>query len=251
MWLDAKQIHLLLKVTMLHSIYVGQHSMPTIRISQEVFERLQRFAKPFVDTPNDVIGRLLDHYDGRLSPESSKEDGMYGQQNGALSGKLTEGQSHSNTQPEGRRETRQLDANSVTEDEIKWSKIVYAQVGNKSIQTNGHWSSLKKAIHQLALEHLGSFKELKKKTLSNIVEGQRKDYAWSYYRDMNISIQNQDAAACWHSSRHLAQELGLPIEVVFEWLYKPDAAFPGDRGRLSWEPGSPKKLKKGEFELDW
>jgi hypothetical protein len=34
--------------------------MPTIRIDEEVFEGLQRLAKPFVDTPSSVIRRLLE-----------------------------------------------------------------------------------------------------------------------------------------------------------------------------------------------
>jgi len=32
---------------------------PTIRIDEEVFETLQRHGKPFVDSPNDVLRRLL------------------------------------------------------------------------------------------------------------------------------------------------------------------------------------------------
>lgn len=32
---------------------------PTIRIDDEVYERLQKEAKPFVDTPNSVLRRLL------------------------------------------------------------------------------------------------------------------------------------------------------------------------------------------------
>jgi hypothetical protein len=34
--------------------------MPTIRLDQDVFEGLQRLAKPFVDTPSMVIRRLLE-----------------------------------------------------------------------------------------------------------------------------------------------------------------------------------------------
>ena len=34
--------------------------MPTIRVEQEVFEGLQQLAKPFVDSPNMVIRRLLE-----------------------------------------------------------------------------------------------------------------------------------------------------------------------------------------------
>ena len=34
--------------------------MPTVRVDDEVFEGLQKLAKPFVDTPSSVIRRLLE-----------------------------------------------------------------------------------------------------------------------------------------------------------------------------------------------
>ena len=38
---------------------------PTIRISDETFERLKKLAEPFVDTPGHVVERLLDLHDAR------------------------------------------------------------------------------------------------------------------------------------------------------------------------------------------
>jgi Mrr N-terminal domain len=38
--------------------------MPTIRIEDDVFNGLKKLAEPFVDTPNSVIRRLLDHQAG-------------------------------------------------------------------------------------------------------------------------------------------------------------------------------------------
>jgi hypothetical protein len=37
--------------------------MPLVRVSADVYGRLQRNAVPLVDRPNDVIRRLLDHYE--------------------------------------------------------------------------------------------------------------------------------------------------------------------------------------------
>src|SRR5208283_4367178 len=34
--------------------------MPTIRISDQNYQRLQQFAVPLEDTPNDALGRVLD-----------------------------------------------------------------------------------------------------------------------------------------------------------------------------------------------
>src|SRR5438552_1897994 len=37
--------------------------MPVVRLSDEVFERLQRHAVPLVDSTSDVMARILDHYE--------------------------------------------------------------------------------------------------------------------------------------------------------------------------------------------
>lgn len=37
--------------------------MPTIEVSSRTLTRLQGIAEPLVDTPDTVIGRLLDHYE--------------------------------------------------------------------------------------------------------------------------------------------------------------------------------------------
>ncbi|XVU22919.1 hypothetical protein ACQPZJ_37450 [Actinoplanes sp. CA-054009] len=42
--------------------------MPTIEVDDEVFAKLQGRAVPFVDTPNDVIRRLLAEVDGSEAP---------------------------------------------------------------------------------------------------------------------------------------------------------------------------------------
>jgi hypothetical protein len=42
--------------------------MPTIRVDDEVYERLQRQAKPFVDTPNSVLRKLLGLEDSNPPP---------------------------------------------------------------------------------------------------------------------------------------------------------------------------------------
>jgi predicted CopG family antitoxin len=44
--------------------------MPKIEISEDVFKGLQKLARPFVDSPNDVIRRLLE--DAEVEIDSSK-----------------------------------------------------------------------------------------------------------------------------------------------------------------------------------
>ncbi|MFA6240932.1 MAG: hypothetical protein WC655_08390 [Candidatus Hydrogenedentales bacterium] len=45
---------------------------PVIRISEEIFTRLQGLAEPLVDTPASVIQRLLDQHDGKADDTRSR-----------------------------------------------------------------------------------------------------------------------------------------------------------------------------------
>lgn len=42
-----------------------------IKISDPIFERLQRLATPLIDTPESIIQRLLDHYESHSSEDST------------------------------------------------------------------------------------------------------------------------------------------------------------------------------------
>ena len=44
--------------------------MPVIRISEDTWQRLKRWASPLEDTPDSTIGKLLDQVDKGLDPPS-------------------------------------------------------------------------------------------------------------------------------------------------------------------------------------
>src|SRR5438876_497382 len=52
----------------LNLIRRGAMAMPTIRIDDEVYERLKKEAEPFVDTPNSVLRRMFE-LDAPREPE--------------------------------------------------------------------------------------------------------------------------------------------------------------------------------------
>lgn len=62
--------------------------MPVIRISDEVFGRLQQHATPFVDTPASVIERLLDAFEATQShsPQSHPDRPSNATDSGSQSG---------------------------------------------------------------------------------------------------------------------------------------------------------------------
>lgn len=45
-----------------------------IRVSAEVFERLQKHAEPFVDSPSDVVEHLLDYYESETGNYTSASE---------------------------------------------------------------------------------------------------------------------------------------------------------------------------------
>ncbi len=57
---------------------------PSIQISQKNYTRLQRQARPFDDTPDSVVGRLLDHFEkggraaSRENPQAEKARAQVG-----------------------------------------------------------------------------------------------------------------------------------------------------------------------------
>ncbi len=244
--------------------------MPTIRITEDVYEGLQRIATPFVDTPNDVIKRLLEAHFERLNRDLPSQNTLYTQIGRQLTEPLidedeeyteefrpltdddneyTEGSirstSHSSQEPtvsstwhEDQQGVYEMDATKVTLNDTRHTKVRHARIGNLPVRTGGDWSGLVYAAHKLALQKLGSFQALKRVSIANIIEGRQADSGYKYYPDLGISIQNQDSAASWRSALHIAQHLQIEIESVFEWRDKVGAAFPGKRGRLFWQPGN-------------
>jgi predicted CopG family antitoxin len=79
--------------------------MPTIRLEQEVFEGLQKLAKPFVDSPSMVIRRLLEERgvldkvaaaqkSARLAPDALTPQSTYEKYLLLILGKEFNGQGH-------------------------------------------------------------------------------------------------------------------------------------------------------------
>ena len=81
-------------------------------------------------------------------------------------------------------------------------------------------------------------RRLRAASLVNMVNGKKTDSGFRYLSDINVSIQAVDANLAWRNAAHLAQKLGVPIRVEFEWRDKPKAAFPGKRGQLEWTPAN-------------
>jgi len=178
---------------------------PVIRISDGTYERLQRHAVPFVDTPETVIGRLLEFYE---SHEQS--------QSGA---------------PKARPRAASGEFDPDNHPDLHHTRVIVAEFDGR--QAYG-WNELVRVAHQRALEHLGTFEALRSASLSNIAKGQRGVQGFHYTREMDVSIQYADANIAWRNSLHLARKLGCAVRAQFEWRNKKGAVLPGQPGVLSW-----------------
>ncbi len=52
----------------------------------------------------------------------------------------------------------------------------------------------------------------------------------------DIEVAVVDAEHAWSNTLRLAEALKVQLEVDFDWMQKQEAAYPGQMGRLSWNP---------------
>jgi hypothetical protein len=95
-----------------------------------------------------------------------------------------------------------------------------------------NWNGMLKQAVRLAKSRVKTADDLKRIVIVNFVPGKREGDGYEYLADADVSVQGQDANNAWRGTLHVAQQLGLPIEVVFLWRRKDNAAFPGETGRF-------------------
>lgn len=183
--------------------------MPVVRIPDSVYERLQKHATPFVDTPATVIERLLDSYERQSAPNPGRAS------------------------PKPAMATPIKSFDPETPPDLQHTRILSAEISGEQATK---WNDLVAAAHRCALAKLGSFDALKEASRSNIVKGRKEDDGFHHHRELSISIQYVGSNQAWKNSFLLARRLGLPIRVTFQWRDKAGSAHPGETGSLSWEP---------------
>jgi hypothetical protein len=188
--------------------------MPSIEISRSLYERLQRLARPFEDTPESVVERLLDEHernrDSTRSSSSVKSEKRPSTartaQNGAVSFE-----------------------NAASPPDLTHTRILQASVDEVPV---AHWNEMVHVAHQAAMRRLTSVDELIRRSESNAAKGRRSDRGFQFNSELGISIQNVDANTAWRHVRHLARQCGIEVEVNFQWADKEGASRPGKVGML-------------------
>jgi hypothetical protein len=190
--------------------------MPTVSLSPATYAKLQKAAKPFVDTEDSTCSRILDFY---------FEHRRNAEKNGA-SGVDANGSSNA---PAG---VVRLKPNSG---KLKHTKLNSATVDGLALQ-RPKWNSLMFDMHVMARKRLGSFEAVCKASHANLRQGRYEEDGYRYLPEADLSVQGVDAnLACGHSFR-LATVLNVPLRVTFEWRDKDGAAYPRQQGVIEWTP---------------
>lgn len=190
--------------------------MPVIRISDTTHRKLQKIAIPLVDNPDTLIGRLVD----------AAVAGVPYQLPGAEEDKKPI------TAPEPTASVVDIIRNHP---DLTHTKVREASFDGVEI-AKPNWNNLVKHAHEIAFQQLGTFQALRKATFAHLREGKYDGEGFSYLASIDVSIQGMDSNLSWENSKRLAQLLGVPIHVGFEWYSKPNAARPGQSETLEWQP---------------
>lgn len=178
--------------------------MPQIAVQDQTFERLQRHARPFVDTPDTIINLALDALEQCARPSASS--------NGHV------------MQTERRIDLRALP-------NLTHTKVLDASVEGVPV-AKANWNLLLDEMLRRAMKRVGTFDKLRQLCPVNMVKGRKEDEGYSYLSDIDVSVQGQDANGACRTVVTAAQGLGIAIEIGFMWRHKESAAHPGERARL-------------------
>jgi len=178
--------------------------MPDISLSPTAFERLQRHARPFVDTPESVILRALEVLEQHSAGPMPKDG--------------TDGSAE-----------RQIDARDLPR--LTHTKLIDATIdGDRLVKPN--WNSLLDEMLRQIMKRVDSFAELHRICPVNMIEGRKEDEGYGYLPDIDVSVQGQDANGACRAVVTAAQTLGMNLDIGFMWRLKESAAYPGERGRI-------------------
>jgi hypothetical protein len=183
-----------------------------LEISSATIARLQRHAKPFVDTVDTVINRILDQYENGLGRTSDHEGDI------SAIGSIR-------------------DFNPESPPDLTHTKVLSVEFNKKGFpRSDTTWNALLNDAICLAKQNSKSAEQLKRLILVNYVKGKKENEGYRYLAGADISVQGQDANAAWKAAYHIARQLQSPFEVIFTWRTKDGAAHPGVTGRFKPKP---------------
>jgi hypothetical protein len=180
-----------------------------LTLSDETFIKLQKLAKPFVDTPESVIAALADEALERRSIEA----------------------------PARLASESILRVDPDQHESLTHARLISATVDSRALH-RPKWNGLLHHMHLIAKQRLGSFDAVQRVSGANLRDGRYEEDGFQYLPEAGFSLQGVDSNLAWDHSLRLARHLRLPIEVRFEWRVKDGAAHPGKVANIQWAPPS-------------
>jgi hypothetical protein len=183
-----------------------------ITLTDPTFSRLQAFAEPFVDSPEDAIKKILDIAEkARNQPTPTR----------------------TTPAPPNPAAVSAIDYDPKKAPDLTFTRVVSVEFQGKLVpKGDATWNGLLSTVIIEAHKKLPNFTDLRKVIHVNMVPGSKTDEGYRYLLDADVSVQGQDANAAWQTIYHTATHLQLSVEVVFFWRQKQNAANPGTTGRL-------------------
>lgn len=177
--------------------------MAEVTIEQSTFERLQRHAKPLVDTPNSVIVRALNALDEKETSGAASQDPTAGIMEFSPKGPLPD---------------------------VMHTRMLAASIDGQSVTAN--WNHVLRCLLLRAMERYGDIDQLRRRCAVNIVPGMKDDEGYRYLPQAGVSYQGVNANAAASAIVALANDLGIALDVNFQWRDKMQAAHRGRRARI-------------------
>ena len=177
-----------------------------VDLSDATFERLQKLAVPLVDSIETVITKLADFYEREHSAQTNPRVAQ-----------TAEG-------------PRPFSAASPPD--LTHTKVLSVKLGGTPL-TKANWNGLLFEIIRRAKDRLSSEDDARRLIIVKFVHGKKDEEGYRFIPEVGLSVQGQDANSAWRGACHIAQQLGIPVNVEFLWRAKEGAAFPGVTGRLS------------------
>jgi hypothetical protein len=179
------------------------------KLSPETVARLEKHAKPFTDTVDTVVNRILDTYEATLELTDNDD--------------LVVGGTPKDFDPSA-------------PPNLTHTKVLSVHFNrNKLPREDANWNGLLNEAVRVARKHAKTDDELRRVLLANFLIGKKEDEGYRYLADINLSVQGQDANSAWKATFNIARLLKLPFEVVFAWRLKPEASHPGVTGRFFYQ----------------
>lgn len=168
--------------------------------------RVAKYAKPFVDTFDSIINRMIDVYEQSV-------EGQLGDASQAGS------------------EVKDFDP--ATPPNLTHTKVLSITLnGIHFNQDATTWNALLFEAIRIARKKIKSDEQLKNIIAVNFVFGKKEEDGYRYLKDVDLSVQGQDSNGAWKGTYYIARKLDLTFEIIFAWREKEGSANSGVHGRF-------------------